>query len=405
MKSSQSHLPSLLSSLLFIVGAVVFFSVALITGVTTLATLFAGKQAHAQQTILCAVSGFEALILLIAAFISIQRYRQQPFAEQEFSFRIAVWQIVFSLLVVAIVVFLGYQFGEKSSFNWLMLPVLTVPAVALPIFVLLGLGIRGIPLGARWQSWGVFGIAMTLAPFLLVFLEVFALFVIVIFAVAFVVSQPSLVSDLEHLMRQLQTVGPQSELAQNLLLPYLTKPGVIGISLVYVAMMVPMIEELIKPVGVWFFARQLTSRAQGFAFGAISGAAYALIETLGVSGQSEGWSTLLLSRIGTGILHITTSALMGAAIVHAVRERHYLRLLATYFLATTMHGLWNALAILYTVATLGKVLDQQTSFNQFQTPLVIGMSVLAAIYLAILIFTNHRIRAALREPVLEEPTS
>src|ERR1041384_277980 len=201
MTSSQSHLPSLLTSLLFIVGAMVFFSVALITGITALATLFAGKEVHAQQTILCAVSGFEALILLIAAFISIQRYRQQPFTQEDFSFHIRLWQIVFYLLLIAIVVFLGYQFGEKSSFNWLILPVLTIPAVALPIFILLGLGIRGIPLGARWQSWCVFGVAMTLAPFLLVILEVIALFVIVIFAVAFIISQPKLVSDIEHLAR------------------------------------------------------------------------------------------------------------------------------------------------------------------------------------------------------------
>src|ERR1041384_7194529 len=121
MKSSQSHLPSLLTSLLFIVGAMVFFSLALITGITALTTLLAGKEVHAQQTILCAVSGFEALILLAAAFISIQRYRQQPFTEQVFSFRNRPWQIVFYLLVVAIAVFLGYQLGEKSSFNWLVL--------------------------------------------------------------------------------------------------------------------------------------------------------------------------------------------------------------------------------------------------------------------------------------------
>src|SRR5689334_1917097 len=221
MKSSQSHLPSLMSALLFIVGAMVFFSVALITGITTLATLLAGKEVHAQQTILCAVSGFEALILLIAAFMSVQRYRQQPFTEQDFSFRIGAWQIVVYLLLIAVVVFLGYQFGEKSSFSWLLLPALTIPAVALPIFVLLSLGVRGIPLGARWQPWGVFGIAMTLAPFLLVLLEVFALFVIVIFAVAFILSQPKLVSDIEHLSRQIQILGPQQEALQNLLLPYL----------------------------------------------------------------------------------------------------------------------------------------------------------------------------------------
>ncbi len=113
MKSSQTHLPSLLSSLLFIVGAMLFFSVALIMGVTAISTLLAGKNVQAQQTIILVVSAFEAVILLAATFISVQRFRNQPFAEKESSFNIAAWQIVFSLLATAIVVFIGYQIGAN----------------------------------------------------------------------------------------------------------------------------------------------------------------------------------------------------------------------------------------------------------------------------------------------------
>src|SRR5512133_2523384 len=125
MKTSQSHLPSLLSSLLFIIGAMLFVSVALVTGATALGTLIAGKSVNAQRTILCAVSGFEALILLVAAFISIQRFRQQPFAEQDSSFHVAAWQIALGLLITAIVIWLGYQIRDMRSLNWLLLPILT----------------------------------------------------------------------------------------------------------------------------------------------------------------------------------------------------------------------------------------------------------------------------------------
>ena len=93
-------------------------------------------------------------------------------------------------------------------------------------------------------------------------------------------------------------------------------PGVIVTVLLYISVLVPAIEEIFKPIGVWLFARRLQSAAQGFALGALSGAGYALIETIGVSGQQTGeWASLLFSRIGTGLLHITTSALVGAAIV------------------------------------------------------------------------------------------
>jgi hypothetical protein len=225
---------------------------------------------------------------------------------------------------------------------------------------------------------------------------------IIIFVVAFIISQPGLSSEMENLSRQIQLFGPQSQAARDLLLPYVTRPGVMVIALAYTAVLIPLIEELIKPLGVWFFAKQLTFPAQGFAFGALSGAAYALIETLGVSAQTEGWASLLLSRVGTGILHITTTALMGAAIAYAIRERRFLRLLITYFLAASMHGLWNALAVLYTFSTLGQVLNQQTPFNRLETPLLISMILLAVVYFIILIFANNRMRATLPGPIVEE---
>ncbi len=402
MKSSQTHLPSLLSSLLFIVAAMLFFSVAFIMGVTAISTLLTGKNIQAQQTIILVVSAFEAVILLAAAFISIQRFRNQPFAEKESSFNIAAWQIVFSLLATAIVVFIGYQIGANGSFNWLLLPALTVPAVALPIFILLGLGIRGIPLGERWQTWSVFGIAMTLAPFILIFLEVFVLFVVVIFVAAFLASQPDFVTQVERLSRQIYQLGPQPEAMQNLLLPYATKPGVIAIALLYFALLVPVMEEIFKPLGVWLFANKLTSPAQGFALGALSGSAYALIETLGVSAQTDEWASLLLSRIGTGALHITTSALMGAAIFYAFRERRYLRLLGIYLLSISLHGLWNALAILYTFASLTEYLNQQTLFKGLQTPLTVSMAILGVIFFIILVLSNRQMRATLPKPIIEE---
>ena len=402
MKSSSTHLSSLLSSLLFILGALLFLSVALLMGVTALSTFFTGADVGAQQTIILAVAGFEGLILLVAAFISIQKFLHKPLAEQDSSFSISVWQIAISLIIAGVVVFIGREISANAKINWLLLPVLTLPAVVFPLFVILGLGIRRIPLGTRWQSWNVFGIGMTLVPFILIFLEAFALIFIVIIVIVFIISQPSLVVEMERLSQQIYMLGPESEAARELLLPFITRPAVIAIALAYFAILVPLLEELFKPLGVWLFANQLTSPAQGYALGALSGSAYALIETLGVSAQTADWAGLLLSRIGTGILHITTSALMGGAILYAVRERRYLRLLGTYLISISLHGLWNALAILYSFATLTKYFEQQSPLNEFRMPLTIGMSVLAVVLLIILILSNRKMRVTFTQNVNEE---
>jgi hypothetical protein len=403
MNSSKSHIPSLLSTLLFIVGALTFFSVALLMGVTSLGTVLAGEGLGAQQTIIMTVSAFQALILIGAAFVSIQRFRQKSFADQDSSFNVSAWQIVISLIVTSIALIAGYWIVQSEIANWLFLPILTVPAVVLPLFILLGLGIRGIPLGTRWQSWNTFGLAMTLAPFILVFLEIFALLIILVFVVIVLMSQPGFGSTFQQLAVQMEALDPQSQAAQDLIAPYLMEPGVIVVSLLYFAMIVPILEELLKPLGVWLFARKLTSPAQGFALGALSGAAYGLIETLGVSAQPTDWSILLFTRIGTGALHITTSALMGAAIVYAVRERRYLRLLGTYALSVSLHGLWNTLAILFAFATISEYFELEHPLRDLALPINLGMAAFAVILSGILVWSNRRMKGTLPVPVNPEP--
>ncbi len=393
MKTSPNHLPSLFGSLLFIFAALLFLSAALLVGVTTLSTAFTGNGVPARQTIIMIVAAVEGLILLVATVISIQKFLQKESADKDSSFSISVLQIVASLVVIGAAIWVGDLFSENINLNWAVLPIVTIPAVILPIFIILGLGIRKLPLGPRWQSWNVFGVGMTLTPFLLVFVEVFAFILILVFVIVYVVSQPSLILEMERLTRQMNGLDPQSAAARELLLPWITRPAVLVLAMIYVSLMVPLVEELFKPLGVWLFSRRLTSRAQGFALGALSGAAYALIETLGVSPQTTGWADLLLTRIGTDILHVTTSALMGAAIVNAIQGRKYLQLLGTYILSVSLHGLWNALAILFTFSALADLADTPNILAGKQLPLSIGMGVLAALFLVILLVSNRRMRS------------
>ena len=366
-------------------------------GATALGSLLAGKNVEASQTIFFLAFGFEGLILLIATFISIQKFLNKPSVEQDSILSLSRAQIAICIIATGIVVLIGSQISGNASVNWWLLPVLTIPAVALPLWLLLALGIQKLPLGTRWQTWTVLGLGMTLGPLILVALEVFAIIVGIIAAIVYIVLQPELSAEVQRLSQQMLLLDPNSEATLSLIAPYLTQPIVIISALSYFALIIPAIEEIFKPIGVWIFARKLDSAAQGFALGALSGAGFALAETFGVSGQTSEWTGLLLSRIGTGVLHITTSALMGAAIVLAWRERRYFRLLGIYILAVALHGLWNGLAITYTFSSLVNFLDQPGPLLILQQPIGIGMGMLAIVIFGILIISNRKLVSSVRD--------
>jgi len=370
-------------------------------GSTALMSFFTGEAIKVEQTIIFIAFGFEAIVLFIAAFFSFQKTLRKPSADQDASFSVSLRQIVIFTITAFAAILIGYQISGIKTINWLFLPLLTIPAVVLPIWALLALGTQKLPFGTRWQSWSVLGLGMTLVPLILFVLEVAVLLVVFFVIIAYVITQPDLVFELQKLSQQIMLLGPGSEAGLELLSPFLTRPGVIITVLAYIAIVVPALEEIFKPLGVWLLAGRLESPAQGFALGALSGAGYALIETIGVSNQTGEWASLLFSRIGTGLLHITTSALMGTAIVLAWRERRYLRLIGTYILAVTLHGLWNTFAILFTFSGLAQPLGQLGLLSSLQPIMIISLSILAISLLAILVISNRRMRSTVPFPLKE----
>ena len=392
MQNTPTHLPSLLGAILFALSGLFLLGIGLLMGLAVLIAFFTGEPIQAQQTIFFLAFCFEAALLFTIAFFAFQKTLRKPAADQNASVSVSRLQILLCILVAAAAILIGSQVGGIEPLNWVLLPLLTVPAVVLPLSVLLALGAQKLPLATRWQSWSVLGLGMTLAPLLLLILETIVAIILFIGVVVYISSQPELASELEGIARQLMILGPQSEAAQDLLSPYLTKPSVMFIALLYIAVLVPAIEELCKPLGVWLLAGRLNSTAQGFTLGALSGAGYALVETIGVSGQVSEWAVLLFTRIGTGLLHITTSALMGAAIVAAWRERRYLRLIGTYIFVVLLHGLWNASAILFTFSTLAEFLDQPGTLGTIRPWLTAVMTLLAVGLFVLLITSNRRMR-------------
>ncbi len=393
MQTQKHHTGAILLLILFVLSALTFLCLAALTGLGTLLSLIEHDPQAASQMNIVGAFLFEFLVLLIPAYLSFRKLSAHQAADQPIRVSFAFWQIGAGLFAVAAALGLGYLISDHQPFDAILLPLFTLMAVLIPIFLLFGLASRRLEAGTRWRFWSVFGLGMTLGPLSLIVLELGIGLVILVGVVAYVLVNPSLTDEILRLSTQLEYItDPEGVL--NLLTPYLTDPKVIVLLLGYIALLVPILEELLKPIGVWIFSRQIKTPAEGFVLGALSGAAYGMIESLGVSAVSGAdWAGLIATRASTGLLHVTTSGLTGWAIVSAVQERKYLRFLLAYAGAVLLHGTWNGMTVVFSISSLG-VSSQGQDLSAFAVPAFGALVMLAGGLFILLLQINRRLPAA-----------
>jgi hypothetical protein len=137
----------------------------------------------------------------------------------------------------------------------------------------------------------------------------------------------------------------------------------------------------------------------------LSGAGYALFESLALTSGGQEWPALMVARIGTAAVHILTTAITGWALVQAWRYRRYLLLGLTYLTSVAIHGLWNGLTIYSAFNSLaqmqnlpaGKPITTSLAMAAPAGLLLIGIACLGA-----LILINRRLVVTL-EPAAIDP--
>lgn len=396
MKASQTHYPSFFGFLLFVAAALFLLTTGIILGASALFSGLVGGEVDARGTIYAITFLFLSALLGLVAVVSFMRFLNKPTVDIPVSTSLSGWQVAGAVIAGGLALFLGQLIQENTSINWLILPLLTIPAVMLPIWILTSLASKDLSLGSRWRAGSVLGLSLTVTPLVLFVLEIVVVVVVFFLVVIYAVGNPQVVAGFEELSRQFMFIDPESDEAISLLLPYLTRPAVLVPVAIFFSIIIPLLEELLKPLAVWLLVNRLDSAGQGFALGALSGAGFAIIETFNVSGQMAEWGELLFTRIGTGLLHITTSALMGGAIYLAFRERRYLRLFATYLLVVLLHGSWNFTAVANSFSSLlltYGISNIDLPVNAYQTIeslSAIGLVVLTVILLALLLIGNRR---------------
>jgi hypothetical protein len=393
MQSRKTHWSSILIFSVLGVGAMGFISIAAISSIVSVTRLIEDNAEAAGNMTFALASFIETIIVILCAWFVLQKTMGKESAEASSRIPFGVLPVV----IIPFIVFLLASIGGLTVFtsinilSWLVLPVISIFVIILPILFFIGLGAKNIELGPRWRTFGVFGLGLTLGPFTMILLEVgillFALVGLVIY-LAFNPEQAVAMQEFANLLN----MQSSEEAVQEMLLPYLTNPMLITSALVYISLLVPLIEELLKPLAVWLFAKNIDKPSQGFALGLLSGGAFALLESLNASADSSPtWIVVVLARIGTSLLHISTTGLMGYAIVAAFQKKKIMRLFAIYILVVLMHGLWNASAVAAGFSALGiEIGKPQWMFTIFPSAIA-GLLILIIGMFIVLIASNRKV--------------
>ena len=226
-------------------------------------------------------------------------------------------------------------------------------------------------------------------------LELLALVGFGILAFLWAMLDPGGTNQLQSLIFRLQSSAPSPDAILHILLPFLLQPGILFVAFAFISVIVPIIEEALKPIGIWLLAGQNLNPAQGFAFGVLCGAGFGLFENLGnTSAGGEAWALLVTTRISTLLLHCLTTGLVGWALASAWSQKRYLRLGITYAFTIVVHGLWNGMAVLSAISSLeGQVYNEiPANLQQMGSLATIGVIALATFNLVLYIGFNAVLR-------------
>lgn len=285
---------------------------------------------------------------------------------------------------------------ETSPLAWLLLPPLVILTTVIPLWLYLEIGRRGLSSGSHLRTWGAVSVSLVVTLPLLLILEIILMGFVLLAVSIYASFNPDLMVELQRYALLLNDFDIRPEVLQEIFADLLNRPGVIALLLAIVAGAIPLLEELFKPLAVWFLAGERLTPGQGFVTGMWSGACFALYENLtalSAAGNGSG-TTILLARVGTGLLHIVTAGVVGWGLASAWRERKNLKKLALAFLlAVFMHSAWNTAGVLAGISTFPPLSASPTQPATGLEASAAGIVIaLFAVNLVLLFYLNHHLR-------------
>jgi RsiW-degrading membrane proteinase PrsW (M82 family) len=337
--------------------------------------------------------GFCGLSILPGVFFSFQRMLGKSIRPSQIK-PVKVWQAIALAASWIGAVLLSDYISQNLPLGWLAAAPFYIISIGLPIALLVWIGLGGIPLGSRNRFWGSLGLGMTVGPFLASLLELFVYVGFLLFFLFLLALNPNWLATLQQIIAQIHGLT-DIDSVMKILAPYLLNPYILICIFLTLGVFTPLIEETIKPAVVWILAKRLQRPSEGFALGIISGAGFALVESLLASSTpGQGWGQLLAVRAGGGLMHIFASGVMGWGIASAWQGKR-LRLLGSYVVSVMVHGIWNSAAILIEVGSLQSYLNNSgasKSLDVFSTSGTIVLGLLVLVTVPALVLINRKMR-------------
>jgi len=302
------------------------------------------------------------------------------------------------LLLWVPLVLVGHWIAQKGWVTWLLLPVIQLFGIALPIFFWIELARRKLNPAFSDYSWGVFSFGVVIVQPLVILAEIMLILLIGLLFLLWAGMQPELLNELSRLGQRVMDAQMDPNMLETILLPYLQNPKVIYLGLAIGAGLIPLLEELLKPLALWLMIGRKFSAQEGFILGLIAGGTFALLESLGMmaSAGELGWSSVVIARLGTGILHVTTTAMVGWGLGAAWKRKKYVQLGGLFLLSFSLHSIWNLFGLLVGIVPL---LPAPGSLGSLVVIGPLALGVLGIAMLLILVGGNRRLRKVPSNPV------
>ncbi len=337
-----------------------------------------------------------ALMLTPILLLSLYRMRGQSIPSwldtSRPIFNKIIWRII---LIWPAIVFIGWIIAGRPTAAAFLLGPINVLVAGIPVLWIYHAGQWKLEGGSKMRQWRIFGFSLTVVPIVVIVVELIAMLMMggiaVLWMAYSVFIDPSLESELMNLVDQISTAGNDPETNLRMLEPYLLNFSVIFWGVVVFGGIVPIIEEVIKPLALWPLANRNITPQEGWVGGLLCGAGFALMEnvlfftSIMMSGD---WLYMAIGRSGTGVLHMLASGLVGWGLAAAWAERKWFFLGLTTLGAFLLHGLWNALSLLTGIAPVIMMRSEPTLSETllYNAPIVI---LLILAFIGIFLINRH----------------
>ena len=397
----KTHMPSVAQLLISLAGLVSTLSsvaglaVIVLAGATAQTMQF---QSTAPMGVLIWANLLIALVTIPSLVLSIKRLARVPVRQTG----IRKGLLFSSILLLAMVplVYLVYKDPSVLEHSFLS-ALLTVLVVAVPLWWFVEIGRRRLSTGSLQRQWGLVNFSIYAGLPVVIFVEILLILLVLILAGVWVAGQ----DDFKPILMTLQTqmmLNPQDfSILTERFGTLFQKPEVLVAGFGLAVILVPLIEELLKPLALWFFIKRDWSPSEGFTAGLLCGAAFALVESVFsiASVQGDAWLATLAGRVGTGLLHTLTAGITGWALVSTWRDGKFKRVGLAYLVSIAIHGLWNFFALLFGLSsTLALDVDPSMSTLIDASPWV--LAALAVGMLLMLFFMNRKIAKSIPPAVI-----